>query len=415
MVSDELEYAIGKTPRLAQSVGLYIIVHLLALLLAISYLYKYPDKLIGEFVLTSRNIPYMLYSSKEGRLHKLFFDDGDSIQAGEVIGVIENSTSFKEYIKLKKILFEKVSCEDSLEIGNLGVLNSYYVDYKRAIEENNNFFKFNLYSNKLKILDEKIVKYNELILEGKRQKLLQEDMLQIKKNKYSIDSSLFESMVIAKLEKDESLFNLISTEMRLSEKIYNVSNLEIELQEELERKIILRENYLEQGRQLEANLKKNYELLSGAVKRWEKEFLLISEIDGVLSFSKIWTENQSISKGDLVFTVLPLQNTEIIGKITIPIKKSRKLNNGSMVILKFSNYPYREFGVVQSNIESLSVIDNNTMIATIRISSSSIETNQGEFIPFKQNLNGTAEIIIHKERLLFRLLSPIKYLLGSVN
>ena len=140
---------------------------------------------------------------------------------------------------------------------------------------------------------------------------------------------------------------------------------------------------------------------------WEKRYCLISPIKGKVAFSGIWEKNQNVQSGQHVMTILPLKESKLIGKVTIPIDRAGKVNVNQPVKLKFTDFPYREYGMVTAKLDAISAVPDSVYIGTVYLSDSLI-TNYGKLLPFKQNMEGVAEIVTEDLALAERLIYPLK-------
>jgi HlyD family secretion protein len=182
----------------------------------------------------------------------------------------------------------------------------------------------------------------------------------------------------------------------------------------------LRQQILDNNIQ-KANELKTYEIqieealqgFKSQLAKWKQSYLIVSPIDGKVSFNKIWFENQSISAGDLVVTIIPKEEMRIIGKADIPSTGIGKVKSGQTVNIKLDNYPYMEFGMIKAKIKNISLVPITTeqgifYTAEIELNDSILTTNYNKSIPFSQNMTGIAEIITDDVRLLERFLNPLR-------
>ena len=82
------------------------------------------------------------------------------------------------------------------------------------------------------------------------------------------------------------------------------------------------------------------------MNEWRLRYCLIAPVGGVVTFTKYWNENQYIPSGEVAFTVVPQGEGRLVGKVRIPIARSGKVRRGQRAIVRFSNFPDQEFGVV---------------------------------------------------------------------
>jgi HlyD family secretion protein len=296
---------------------------------------------------------------------------------------------------------------------NLGELQQSWSGLVRIISSYRNFTELDFYEQKNESLASQI-NYHNKYYSG----LLVQIKIMEKENDLSLiqferDESLYQDGVIAKVdfEKSEQTYlqqkrsyessktSLISTQMQINQ---------------------LRQQILDNNIQ-KANELKTYEIqieealqgFKSQLAKWKQSYLIVSPIDGQVSFNKIWFENQSISAGDLVVTIIPKEEMRIIGKADIPSTGIGKVKSGQTVNIKLDNYPYMEFGMIKAKIKNISLVPITTeqgifYTAEIELNDSVLTTNYNKSIPFSQNMTGTAEIITDDVRLLERFLNPLR-------
>ncbi len=87
--------------------------------------------------------------------------------------------------------------------------------------------------------------------------------------------------------------------------------------------------------------------LKAQIKIWENNYLLISPVDGIVTFTRFWNANQSVVKDEPVITIVPLEQGNFLGRINLKMQRSGKVKPGQIVNIKLSGYPYLEYGMVR--------------------------------------------------------------------
>ena len=160
-----------------------------------------------------------------------------------------------------------------------------------------------------------------------------------------------------------------------------------------------------------SGLKTTYNELLASIEGWEQAFLLISPIEGTVTFNSVWTNHQFVTTGDKVLAVIPKQLGALVGKVQLPAEFSGKIRIGQRVNIKLTGYPYMEYGTLQGMVETISLVPENNNY-TIDISFPvGLKTNTGKILNFTGELSGQAEIITDDRSLFERILSPLRYLL----
>lgn len=407
--SNEVNEILGQVPNRIIRYGITIIAMILIFAITFNFCFKYPDIIYGNFYMQSANAPAFLLARSTGKLQSLLVKDKAKVTKGQLLATIENSTSFLAYKKLNEIIKDTASfCGNVLpNIPNLGELQANYANYKKAYRELTIFNKIQYH--KIKVYSLKRQK-NELIQNIKLQESqvsASRKQMKLAKNMFERDSLLYVNKTIAALAYEQSQQSLLEQEMALTNNKIQLSSSRNSLSS-LEQQILeLELNFTQEQNNLQVSLESAFNQLVGSINEWEDKYCLKSPISGKVSFSGIWEVNQNVKYGQLVMSVLPLTTSQIVAKISIPISRAGKIKPGQEVNLKLYDFPYREFGMVISKLHSISEVPDSAYIGTIFLNDSLI-TNHNRYLPFKQNMQGNAEIITEDLSLAERLFFPIR-------
>ena len=143
--------------------------------------------------------------------------------------------------------------------------------------------------------------------------------------------------------------------------------------------------------------------------------MLQAPIDGKTTFSSYLIENQNVSAGVEVFTVVPDSTQQVIGKATLPIARSCKVKTGQKVNIRLQNFPENEYGILRgivSNISLVPVQTGETVYYTVEVNlPDKLVTTYKKELTYLPNMQGQAEIITDNLSLLERFILPIKKIL----
>ena len=160
------------------------------------------------------------------------------------------------------------------------------------------------------------------------------------------------------------------------------------------------------------NVIQSFNQLKKAIKDWEYEYVLKSNIKGKVSFLNFWNKNQNVNQGDLVFIIIPSENSSFIAKLKTPAQNSGKIDIGQKVNIKVENFPDTEFGVLNGTVKSISLIpdEEGSYLVDVELPEKLITSYKKE-IEFKQEMKGSAEIITEDLRLIERFFYQFKSIL----
>ena len=413
--SEEYQEVLGATPNWILRSGITIILLVIIILLIGSWFFKYPDVLNSRVVILTENPPVQLKAYASGKLTHIFYSENQDVQQDSVVAVIENTANLND-IFLISIMLDTLSdiryFPENIDL-KLGELQQTWSGLVRIISSYRNFIEIDYYEQKNKSLTSQINYYNKYY-----SGLLNQVKIMDKENSLALvqferDKSLYNDNVIAKIdfEKSEQTYlqqkrnyessktSLINTQMQINQLYQQILDNNIQKTNELNTYEIQIEDAL-QG-------------FKSQLAKWKQSYLIISPIDGRVSFNKVWFENQSVSAGDLIVTIIPKNEMRIIGKADIPSTGVGKVKPGQTVNIKLDNYPYMEFGMLKAKVKNISLVPITTeqgifYSAEIELNDSILKTNYNKIIPFSQNMTGTAEIITDDLRLSERFLNPLR-------
>jgi HlyD family secretion protein len=150
-------------------------------------------------------------------------------------------------------------------------------------------------------------------------------------------------------------------------------------------------------------LKEFYQRLRAAVDTWLSSYIVTSPIAGEVAFLQLWSERQYVKEGTALMSVIP-KGEGLIGRLTLPVQGSGKVELGQKVNVELLAFPRHEYGMLQGKVEKISLLpQNNSLIVEISLPSG-MKTNYKKQLSFRPNMQGRAEIITKPRRLLQRLL-----------
>jgi len=141
-------------------------------------------------------------------------------------------------------------------------------------------------------------------------------------------------------------------------------------------------------------------------------YVLMSPIDGKITFTRYWVSNQNVQGGEEVFTVIPLSESQIIGKAMLPVARSGKVKAGQKVNIRLDNFPDSEFGMLKGVVQNISLVPTasggmNFYVVEIEIPEG-LYTNYKKELHSLPNMSGMADIITEDMSLLERFVMPMK-------
>lgn len=417
--SDEVKEILGTPPGWIVRRGITIILSVIVVLLVGSYFYKYPDIIRARVVVLSENPPVHIVANTSGRIQHLLVPDKAWVQPDSLLGIIENAADYHETYRLIAFLdsvqhffdqpekFKDVNFDRSY---NLGQFQSYYSSLVAQWREYCTFLGFNIYDQRKQSLMKQRNDYWRYLdrLQKRRDVLIEE--MELSNAQLARDSALHRKNVVADVDLERSKSDFLKQRYNYESSLVELSNTQIQLNKVNQQVDELDIEKAESGKRLLATLKERYENLVNQLRSWETSYVLKTPISGQVTFTNVWSENQYVAAGNVVFSVVPENADSIIGRVSMPVIGAGKVKVGQQVNLKFDNYPYMEYGMLTGRVKNISLVPTGESYQTEISLPQDLVTNYGIKLAFNQELQGNAEIVTDELRLIERLFNPIKSL-----
>ncbi|WP_370861816.1 HlyD family efflux transporter periplasmic adaptor subunit [Parabacteroides faecis] len=151
--------------------------------------------------------------------------------------------------------------------------------------------------------------------------------------------------------------------------------------------------------------------LLAAIHTWEMSYCLIAPSDGRVQLLVQEAPNQYLSSGDIFARIVPKEGESWIGRALLPLQRSGKVKVGQRVIVRFTNFPDQEFGIVNGRLSSVSLVPSEDNYMVEIVFPDGLITNYGKKLPVFYEMKATAEIVTDDLRLIERFFQPLKKIL----
>jgi HlyD family secretion protein len=414
--SEEYQEVMGAAPNWLLRAGILVILLVIVAILIGSWFFRYPDIIVSQVSIVTQNPPVSLKSLASGKVTNIFYKENQQVKSDSVIAIIENTASYQDIVYISGILDTLSDIRyfpDSL-ILNLGELQQSYSSLLRIIRTSRNFDDLDYYGRKTESVQRQISDYNNYYAGLQKQIKIMEQENEISKTQFERDKSLFNEGVYAKVDYEKSEQSFLQQKRSYESSKTSLTNTQMQINQLRQEILDLELQKIQEQNTFEIQMDESLESFKSQLAKWKQTYLIISPIDGNVTYNKVWSENQTVGAGELIATVIPDNETKIIGKIDIPSVGMGKIKPGQNVNIKLDNYPYMEFGMLRGKIKTISlvpVVAEQGIFYTAEVElPSDLVSNYGKKIPFSQNLTGTAEIITDDLRLLERFLNPMRAL-----
>lgn len=438
--SEEVQEVLGDVPAWILRWGITSVFSIVVVLLVGSWIFKYPDVIPAQIVLTGSTPPANIVAHATGKIKQLYVSDNQEVKAGDCLAVIDNPARTEDVLKLKNYLqnfnldnhSESASSNQSVKgvsrfnsqnsISNIlpdknwlvGSLQQLFTSFYTTLFEYTEYQRLLYYPQKRAMTQERIEQYERQYKTLLNQQRITEDQFVIVQKQYFRDSLLYIKGVISEQDLEASK-NTFLQSLSARENMYsNMEDTQIQIGQLKESLLDTDEQGTERLNSLRTQLQSLVSQLKTEIEVWELNYVLQSPIDGKITFTNYWIENQNVTNGDAVFTIIPNGTIPIIGKALLPILRSGKVKVGQNVNIRLDNFPENEFGILKGTVQHTSLVPvqiGEAAYYSVEISlMSGLITTYKKEIPYLSNMQGQADIITEDMRLLERLILPLKAL-----
>ena len=390
-----------------------------------SWFFRYPEVVPNlDIEVVTTQPPADVVARSTGKIEEFFITDKQLVSRGDSIAVIENPAQFEDMFLLREELrrfrplldenkFGIVSGSNFSNNMQLGDVQDEYAEFLKDFLDLRNFVELDYFNRKIETLEQQISDYNLYYNYMYTQRQTLEEDLELENRDYERWETLYDSSAISQSELDNSKSDLLQKQHAFEGARTNLANTQIKIDELRGEKLDLQLQYEQEKSDIQLSIHKSFNNLKGAINRWVQDYLIVAPIDGSATFNKFWTVNQNITEGEKIISIVPLDSSNIIGKLTMPVYRSGKVKVGQKVNIRFENYPYMEFGMVTGYVEKISIVPADNTYAVDVSFPYGLKTNYQVDLPFAQKMRGNAEIITQDIRLLERIIRPLRSLIQN--
>ncbi len=412
--SEEVQEILGATPAWIVRAGIGVIFCVVVIILWGSWLFRYPDIISSQVVLTTQNPPAQLRAMETGKLTHIFVEEKEKVSRNQIIAIIENTANHEDVLYLESILdsLPDAGLFDVAKHLQLGDLQQQYSSFLRQVTDLMNFEELDFYESKIRSIQKQIDDYKIYYRQTESQSKLKKNELELAKRQFERSKLMFQQEVASKSEYEKAEKLYLQEKIAYGNTLSALSQSKIQISQ-LEQQIMeLKLQNIQENQSKTITISESIENIKEQIKKWKQNYLITTPIEGQVTYTNVWSKYQNVQLGSVVATVIPEKSTEIIGKVQVPTSGAGKVKLGQAVNVKLNNFPHMEYGMLKGKVQSISLVPTSSeqgvfYTAEITIPQGMLSNYGKEFV-FSQEMTGVADIITEDIRLLERFFNPVK-------
>ena len=420
--SDDVQEIIGTPPRWIVRWGTLIVSAIVLMLIAMTFFVKYSDKVTGEVVVTSKVAALRVNAQQSGYISQIFYKDSEKVEQGDLLMVMQNSADYIDVDELEELMeeFQDWNKAEILDFNygefprlELGKLQPLYSKFQTDFEEFQYKELTQAGAKQVANIRREINEVNNGIEILKGQKKDAQRILKEEERKYERIRSLVLSEDLPKVDLDNQKIVVYNAESRVDDYDAQINNKSQQSSQLATRIGDIQSTTSETNNDKYIELKSSINNLLSAIDEWNEQNLLLAAVDGKISMVDNWSSQQYVTQGTEIMAILPegSDKDSLFIRLYIPYEGSGKVDVGQKVLLKFRNYPYREYGQVDAIVTDLPGLPREGKMPVKIELTNGLVTRSKKVLKFEQEMHGFGDIITEErtvfERIFENIIKPL--------
>jgi multidrug resistance efflux pump len=412
----EIQDIIGQVPRWIVRWGISLFFGCFAVALFLTTLVRYPDIISARLTLTTPTPPTGVVARATGKID-LRVRDGQLVKAGQVLALIESSASFEDIQQLEPALvhlrtallqttpnLSGVVLPDGLQVGELQLT---YLSLNNALRAYQLSRQVSAYEKQMVAIRQRIRQYQDLQRQLEQQRTTRIEDLTLADRQLSINRKLFADRVIAEVDFNRSQQEYLRVKQQLEATETTITNNQI-TSAQLEGQLVdLAATLTQTNERLLADIRTQHQQLESQLVTYRQTYWVEAPLAGRVTLLRFLTSRRFVPSGTELMSIVPATQP-IYGQTFVPIAGSGKVEIGQRVNIKFDNFPYNEYGLVEGRVEAVSAVPRDGAYSLRITFPKGLVTNYRKQLTFRQEMTGTADIIAKDLSLFERIFYQIR-------
>lgn len=418
--SEEVQEILGTPPSWLTRYGATAAFVALVAMIWVSYWIKYPDVVNGDISVTSTEPPHKIYAETTGYIARMLVRNEEIVDSGEALLAFRSTANIEDVLTFETAIDQVKELTDSAMLAFnpptnliLGDIQDYLYDFLQKQEEYRSSRTLSSDSRNVNVrsLERKISQLNSEIKKDNQEKQRIQDQLEVLNDRLSQAQRQYQERRITLRQLRDVQDSYRTLERARQGLVADNKSKEFEIQ-------ILRDQI--RGAKIDArapntsalnDLQNSFLELQKQVEAWRKRNVVISPVKGIVAFTNKnvnLVEQQFILKDSELLSVVPTEETETLGRMSLKLDGSGKVEPGQSVIVKFASYPFYEYGAVVGRVRWKGrVPSDGTIPVEIEFPKGLITTRNKMIVP-AQIMSGKAEIITSDKRLIEKIFEDFR-------
>lgn len=423
--SEELQEIVGELPGGLVRWGITGIFFVLSLVVALSFVVRYPQSVTGQAVLTTARPPLRVTAASSGEVSRMLVRDGQAVAPGASLAVLRSPADAGDVERLGRLLDRFEPALRSGDSGGgewpavlaLGDVQPAYAAFLVALSQHRASRTDPYFAAKASTLEAQIAEHQE------QRRALQEGV-ELTRGEMAVSERALERsremqrrglLAVSDVEKAEA--ELLQKRQGISDRRNALVSSSIQAAGYQGALLDLQRERRDRELHLRLALASAFDAVRAALRGWEEKYVLKAPVGGHVSFIRPLSEGQFVAASEPVLAVVP-QGPPTTATVMLANSGAGRVRTGQRVVLRLDAYPAAEFGALEGRVRQVSLVADRERVDGDREPrymvgvdfSQGLVTTQGRRLAPRQELQGTADVVTDELRVIDRLLHHFRSL-----
>lgn len=412
--SEQMNEMLSNPPSWIVRSGSMVFFIVLLVIIALSWLIRYPDEISGEVLVTTSKPPIELSNQGYIQLKSLDINENQFVNQGDLIAEfdiqaksedIEKAKTYLDKLQGYKGLFQKQIPVFNKQL-KLGTFQEQWTILNSKITEWNSEYSENITLHELASIQREISFREQLQIISNKKIKLSEGEYELIQEQLAGSERLAEQNAISKqtLTQDKRTQTQAMQSVQ-SQKEQHVQNL-IVLNELRKQKLRLEYDAKLKKMQMTSEIQTSIVAIMNGFQNWEKNAIWIAPCSGKVLFNKLLQVNRFYKANEASIVIVP-NGSGYIARAIISSTGAGKVKIGQKTFIELTDFPKTEFGMLEGKVNAMTHIDKEGKYEISIQLPNQLKTTYNKQIPFMAQLKGTVKIITKDKRLLERFFEQL--------
>lgn len=399
--------------------GTSTVVVLLLLFLALAALVQYPDQVELPVTISSVPPPIPIVNRTDGTITKVFVEEGDHVEDGETLILLNSRVNFVDAIYLDSLLkaLQKIDAplflthyelREPLHLGDIGLPYTQLLNTTAEIKAK---LKQRFISEQLAQLDAQIKEQETLQANLNDQTETLRLELAIAERNLKQFEELLRRESASQIEVDQSATRFLGVQRQLEEQQNRLSQTRSRMAQLSGAKSQLKSESEVASLELWLQWKAQLRNLQQALMNWQDNYLVKATASGTITFFDEIYQGAPLAAQQVPLGIIPATNTIVYqAQGILPDLESGSIGVGSEAYLEVLAFPPQRFGKLQAEVLTIAAASRQKdggyrVLFTL---TEGLTTTYGQIITLRQQMRAKATILSEKRTLLGRLFEQLR-------